>query len=59
MSDTEAPLSNEKIRKVLGFEDTPEWVWSEELKRGGVDLDSLKKELVANLQKTGVDVKDL
>lgn len=55
----EAPLSNKKMRDMLGFEDTPEWVWTEELKRGGVDFGSLKKTLLENLQKEGVDVKGL
>lgn len=57
MTDTEGPLSNEKIRKVLGFEDTKEWKWDEELKKGGVDLDKLRNELVDKLRKEGKDVK--
>jgi biotin operon repressor len=56
LSATEAPLSNQKIRDVLGFEDTPEWTWTEELEKGGVDVDKLRKELVERLRKEGVDV---
>jgi len=50
MLEDEAPLSNRKIREVLGFKDTPEWHWKEMLKQGGVDLEKLREELVAKLK---------
>lgn len=57
LGEYDAPLSNRKIREVLGFADTPEWKWDVEMKKGGVDLEALKKKLLEQLKKDGHDVK--
>ena len=53
LGEWEAPLSNRKIRKMLGFSDTPEWTWKAEVEKAGWDLKGMKKELRESLSKEG------
>ncbi|CAD6589610.1 MAG: hypothetical protein TREMPRED_005443 [Tremellales sp. Tagirdzhanova-0007] len=53
LGEWEAPLSNRKMRKLLGFKDTPDWTWRAELESAGFDLGSMARELKENLAKQG------
>ncbi|KAK4686502.1 hypothetical protein P7C73_g3614, partial [Tremellales sp. Uapishka_1] len=53
LGEFEAPLSNRKIKKLLGFEDTPEWTWRAEVEKAGYDLKAMEKELRDSLIQQG------
>lgn len=49
----EAPLSNRKMRKMLGYEEKEEWNWRKELEKVGWDLGGMEKELREKLRGEG------